>query len=48
MEIHLSEFGVEAVVNEGVVGGMRHGQPMANECDVVDFLPLNNFRIAVT
>ena len=36
---YLSELGVETAVDDGVVGRMRHGQPMASKDDVIDLAP---------
>lgn len=36
---YLSEFRVEAAVDDGVVGRVRHGEPVARERRVVDARP---------
>jgi hypothetical protein len=42
IEAHLSEFGVETAVDDGVVGRMRHGEPVTCEQDDIDLLVLPN------
>lgn len=45
---YLSEFWVEAAVDDWIVGRMRHGQPMASESHKVDFAPRPNGRVLIS
>ena len=47
VKTYLSKLWIEAAVNDGIVSRVTHRQPVAEEEDVVDFIPTPNVRVLI-